>query len=97
MNAKLLIPLIAATLFSLPAHALDCSGGANGGMDATGNQCNDPVATATPASFESVATLPPAGASKAGAKQASNRGGGASLKRTVATQPASARAKSRHS
>ena len=40
MDAKSLIPFVAATLFSLSAHALDCSGGANGGMDATGNECN---------------------------------------------------------
>jgi hypothetical protein len=97
MNAKLLIPLIAATLFSLPAYALDCSGGANGGMDVTGNQCNDPVVAATPASFESVATPPPAGASNAAAKQASHRSEGASLKHAAATRPASARSKSRHS
>ena len=43
MNAKPLISFIAAALFSLSAHALDCSGGANGGMDATGNECNDPT------------------------------------------------------
>ena len=41
MNAKPLIPLIAAMLFPMSAYAHDCSGGASGGMDATGNQCND--------------------------------------------------------
>ena len=41
MNAKPLISFIAAALFSLSAHAFDCSGGANGGTDATGNECND--------------------------------------------------------
>jgi hypothetical protein len=47
MNAKLLIAVIAAALFPLAAHAHDCSGGADGGMDATGNQCNaESVATA---------------------------------------------------
>jgi len=40
MNAKLLLPVIAAALFPLGAYAHDCSGGADGGMDATGNQCN---------------------------------------------------------
>jgi len=40
MNAKLLLPIIAAALFPLGAYAHDCSGGADGGMDATGNQCN---------------------------------------------------------
>ena len=47
MNARLLAPLIAAMFFSLPAHANDCSGGTGGGMDATGNQCNDAAAVAT--------------------------------------------------
>jgi len=50
MNAKLLAPLFAALFFSLPAHAHDCSGGTGGGMDATGNQCNDVAAVATFAS-----------------------------------------------
>ena len=40
MSAKLLITVIAAALLPLAAHAHDCSGGADGGMDATGNQCN---------------------------------------------------------
>ena len=44
---KALAPLIAAMFFSLPAHAHDCSGGTGGGMDATGNQCNDAAAVAT--------------------------------------------------
>lgn len=44
MNARCLTSLVAATLFSVSAYAHDCSGGADGGMDATGNQCNDPVA-----------------------------------------------------
>jgi len=54
MKAKVLLPLIAATLFSLSAHAHDCSGGADGGIDATGNQCNDTVAVATVASTDPV-------------------------------------------
>jgi hypothetical protein len=33
MKAKVFLPLIAATLFSLSAHAHDCSGGADGGID----------------------------------------------------------------
>ena len=40
MKAALLLPIIAAALFPLAASAHDCSGGADGGMDATGNQCN---------------------------------------------------------
>ena len=53
MKAKVFLPLIAATLFSLSAHAHDCSGGADGGTDATGNQCNDTVAVGTIASSDS--------------------------------------------
>jgi len=46
MNAKLLLPIIAATLLPLAAYAHDCSGGtADGGMDATGNQCNAEIVT----------------------------------------------------
>jgi len=60
MNAKLLVPFVAAMFFSISAHAHDCSGGANGGMDATGNQCNDTADIAT------VAT--PAGATFASAR-----------------------------
>ena len=40
MNTKLLITVIAATLLPIAAYAHDCSGGTDGGMDATGNQCN---------------------------------------------------------
>jgi hypothetical protein len=40
MNTKLLISVIAATLLPIAAYAHDCSGGSDGGMDATGNQCN---------------------------------------------------------
>jgi hypothetical protein len=37
--------LIAAAALALAAsaHAHDCSGGNDGGMDATGNQCNQPA------------------------------------------------------
>jgi len=46
MNTKLLISVITAALFPLAAYAHDCSGGADGGMDATGNQCTrETVAT----------------------------------------------------
>jgi hypothetical protein len=51
MNAKLPLSIIAAALFfSLPASAHDCSGGPDGGMDATGNQCNAsaPATAASP-------------------------------------------------
>lgn len=52
MNSKLLITAFAAALFSLSAHAHDCSGGANGGMDDTGNQCNDPPVVSTASSHD---------------------------------------------
>jgi len=55
MNAHTLLTLIAAAFFSLSAHAHDCSGGAGGGMDATGNQCNDAAVVATTASFDAAA------------------------------------------
>jgi hypothetical protein len=58
MKAKVLLPLIAATLFSLSAHAHDCSGGPDGGIDATGNQCNDTVAVGTIASSNSTSVAP---------------------------------------
>jgi hypothetical protein len=49
MNARLLTTVIAAAIFPLQAHAHDCSGGTEGGMDATGNQCNaDTLATPGP-------------------------------------------------
>ncbi len=54
MNAKLPLSMIAAALFSLSAHAHDCSGGPDGGMDATGNQCNA-VASAPVASSDAPA------------------------------------------
>lgn len=38
--------LAAAVAFAGPAHSQECSGGSGGGIDATGNQCNDPVAVA---------------------------------------------------
>jgi hypothetical protein len=50
MNARFLIPIIAGTFFTLSAQAHDCSGGTDGGMDATGNQCNDAATFTTDAS-----------------------------------------------
>jgi hypothetical protein len=52
MNAKPLIAFTAAALFSLSAQAFDCSGGANGGTDATGNECNGATTVATIASSD---------------------------------------------
>ena len=40
MNVHRMIVLAASTLtFAVPVHAQSCSGGAEGGMDATGNEC----------------------------------------------------------
>ena len=44
----------AAFALSGPASAQVCSGGPDGGMDATGNQCNSWVATSLPTSTEDV-------------------------------------------
>lgn len=93
MNAKPVIPFIAAALFSVSAHALDCSGGANGGMDATGNQCNDAVTAvsygdATP----SAASLP-----KAEASQQKSNDKSAALKHTSASRHIAARSKTKQS
>ena len=89
MNAKLLIPMIAATRFSLSAHALDCSGGANGGTDATGNQCNDAATFATVASSDD-ATFPSARLPKVETNKAASYSKSA-VKRTAATRHTSAR------
>ena len=62
MKVKAMTVLAAAMLYSIAAHAHDCSGGMGGGMDATGNQCNAEVvyvdtATSTP---EATSPLSPA-------------------------------------
>jgi len=87
MKSKILIALCAAALFPLAAFAHDCSGGTDGGMDATGNQCNTPAVVtsdlpdrATPSSAQ-----PP----KAVAKKAAG-------KRTTTTRNASERSRSKH-
>ena len=59
MNAKLLLPLIAAALFPLGAYAHDCSGGTDGGMDATGNQCNAEVVVPAASSDRATSTSTP--------------------------------------
>ncbi len=71
MNQRSILLFAAATLFAATAHAHDCSGGAEGGMDATGNQCNEPVPAAArvaaPAAAKSAARSPNA---QAGVKSA---------------------------
>ena len=41
MKIKSILAFAAAMALSFATHAHECSGGAGGGMDATGNQCND--------------------------------------------------------
>lgn len=49
MNNPRTLAFAAVFLFAGAVHAHDCTGGADGGMDATGNQCNAPIAFATAA------------------------------------------------
>jgi hypothetical protein len=44
-----------AAVIAAPLHAQVCSGGADGGMDATGNQCNAAAAVASPADVPAAA------------------------------------------
>lgn len=95
MNAKFLIPIIVGALFTLSARAHDCSGGTDGGMDASGNQCNDIAAVATEVSSgrptPSSTRAPKAETSKA----ASGKKGASEL--TVVTRDAPARSRNKHS
>lgn len=50
---------------SAQANSEQCSGGANGGMDATGNECSDPGAFAVGAPLETAAPTGAQGAAKA--------------------------------
>ena len=47
MNKALMFSLSLGAVLAGPVHAQVCSGGAGGGMDATGNQCNTPNEVAT--------------------------------------------------
>lgn len=63
MNLRQALIAAAALAIAASAHAHDCSGGNDGGMDATGNQCNEPgsvVAAATVARSAAPAELPTA-------------------------------------
>lgn len=59
--------IVAAFAIAGQASAQTCSGGPDGGMDATGNQCNTWVATSLPTSTEDVpgSALRPASGSAA--------------------------------
>lgn len=58
MNLRHTVIAAAALMLAGAVQAHDCSGGAEGGMDATGNQCNDLAAV--------VAAAPAPAAVKAG-------------------------------
>jgi len=49
--------VVVAFALAGPLHAQTCSGGLDGGMDATGNLCNFPVTTMLPASTEATAKI----------------------------------------
>jgi len=54
MNKFHVFSLSLAAILAGPAHAQMCSGGTDGGMDATGNQCNTPVGIATVATAAAI-------------------------------------------
>jgi hypothetical protein len=64
MKMHTMLAFVAAATLSLSAQAHDCSGGAAGGMDATGNQCNgdtivlSDTTLASPAAGEARAAAP---------------------------------------
>lgn len=95
MNAKFLIPIIAGTFFTLSAQAHDCSGGADGGMDATGNQCSDTAAVATNVS-SGRSTSPSARSTKVETSKTLS-GNKSAVKRSVVSRQARARSQSRPS
>jgi hypothetical protein len=63
-----------ALLFSAPLHAQVCSGGAGGGIDATGNQCGDFAAIGLYANGPEVA-LPPSSGKMRGIEQSTAAAG----------------------
>lgn len=60
MNLRHTLTAAAAVLLAATAQAHDCSGGTDGGMDATGNQCNEPASfvAAAPASADDKSGAP---------------------------------------
>jgi hypothetical protein len=48
MKLQLALTFVAGLTCATAAHAQTCSGGADGGMDATGNQCNQPSRAPVP-------------------------------------------------
>ena len=66
MNQLHTVIAIAILLLAASAHAQECSGGKDGGMDATGNECNKPAPVVAPAQTpaKSVAARETTGASR---------------------------------
>jgi hypothetical protein len=95
MNAKFLIPIIVGTLLTLSARAHDCSGGTDGGMDATGNQCNDAAAVATDVS--SVRPTSPSARPPTAETNKAPSGNKSASEFTVVTRDAPARSRNKHS
>jgi hypothetical protein len=58
MKMQRILAFAAVMALSFAAQAHDCSGGAAGGMDATGNQCSD-EATYSPASLSTMPAASP--------------------------------------
>lgn len=98
MNTIRTILVAAAVVLATSAHAQVCSGGPEGGMDASGNQCShsNPVAANTaPANLSSPARNTASGRSAAAASQVARPEGtvGRERRLVVATQPAATPAK----
>jgi hypothetical protein len=94
MKANLLIALVAAMLFPLPAFAQECSGGAAGGMDATGNECNASAVATTVSSYGAASSSTPL------SKVAANRAipcSKCAFKRTATEQHTAGRHRTKHS
>jgi hypothetical protein len=66
MNQVHTLITAAALVLAASVHAHDCSGGKDGGMDATGNECNQPVpiVAAAQAPAKSVAQRPTTAAAR---------------------------------
>ncbi len=60
MNNPRTLAFAAAFVLAGAVHAHDCTGGADGGMDATGNQCNEPIAIAWLGSAHAATDVAPA-------------------------------------
>lgn len=85
MKIKSILAFAAVMAFSFAAHAHDCSGGAGGGMDATGNQCSEESVYSSTLVSGTPAAIP---AAQAGMRHEQNAVAGAI--KPVATSAASA-------